>query len=93
VTGAVDGTTWSPEPKTASFEVKAISSVNMPTEDEPYSLTIAADEVMMNQVGGVTLAGNQSIMMRYSGVALEATNYASFLLRNKATEYVWPAGS
>ena len=93
VTGLASGISWSAHPKVGSFEVKAVSSMDMPTETEPYSLTIAADEVMMNQVGGITLAGNQSVMMRFSGTALEATNYASFLLRNKATGYAWPAGS
>ena len=93
VTSTPGGTSWSPHPKTGTFEVKAISSMDMPLEDEPYSLTIAADDVMMNQVGGITLAGNQSVMMRFSGVALEATNYASFLLRNKALAYEWPVGS
>jgi len=90
LTGAIDGTTWSPHPKTASLEIKAVSSVDMPDETEPYSLIIKADEVMMNQVGGITLAGNQAVMMRFSGVALEATNYASFTLRNKAEGYDWP---
>jgi hypothetical protein len=93
LTGGIGNLTWSPHPKTGSFEVKAVSSVDMPTEDEPYSLIIKADEVMMSQVGGITLAGNQAIMMRFSGVALEATNYASFTLRNKAVSYDWPVGS
>ena len=94
LTGAVDGLTWSAHPKTASFEVKAVSSMDIDGEDEPYSLIIAADEIMMNQVGGITLAGNQAIMMRFSGTALEAdVNYASFTLRNKATGYTWPVGS
>lgn len=93
LTGSTSGTDWSPHPKTASFEVKAVSSMDIDGEDEPYSLIVAADEVMMNQVGGITLAGNQAVMMRFSGTALEATNYASFTLRNKATSYVWPVGS
>lgn len=97
LTGSISGTAWSSKPKTASFEVKAVSSVDMPLEVEPYSLTIAADEVMMSQQGGITLAGNGAIMMRFSGVALEATNYASFTLRNKkatniygVSPYIWP---
>lgn len=91
--GGVSGTQWSGTPHTASFEVKSVSSVNMPLETEPYSLTIAADEVMMSQQGGITLAGNGAIMMRFSGVALDATNYASFTLRNKVDTtpgYAWP---
>ena len=91
--GGVSGTQWSSAPYTASFEVKSVSSVNMPLESEPYSLTIKADEVMMSQQGGISLAGNGAIMMRFSGVALEATNYAQFILRNKVDSspgYAWP---
>lgn len=91
VTGTTNGTTWMPQPKTGSFEVKAVSSMNMPNEDEPYALTIAADEIMMSQQGGITLAGNQAIMMRFTGTALESdTNFCSFTLRNKAASYDWP---
>ena len=93
VTGSVSGTAWSPIPKTASFEVKAVSSMDIDGETEPYSLIVTADEVMMSQQGGITLAGNQAVMMRFSGVALEATNYATFTLRNGTAGYTWPVGS
>lgn len=88
------GTEWSSAPKTGSFDVKAVSSVNMDGEDEPYSIRFQANEVMMSQVGGVTLAGNQAVMMRFTGTALEADtalNFCNITLRNKATGYVWPA--
>jgi hypothetical protein len=92
VTGASDGSEWSSAPKTASFSVKAVSSVNMPDETEQYSLQIDADEVMMSLQGGITLAANQAIMMRFTGVALESdTNFCSATLRNKIASYAWPA--
>jgi hypothetical protein len=91
-TGATDGTEWSSAPKTGTFSVKAVSSVNMDSEDEPYTLQIDADEVMMSPVGGITLAANQAVMMRFTGTALESdTNFCSFTLRNKVTDYTWPA--
>jgi hypothetical protein len=91
LTGATNGTQWSSHPYTASFQVKAVSSVDMPTESEPYSLTIDATEVMLAQVGGITLAGNGAIMMRFSGVALDNVGeYATFTLRNKESSYTWP---
>ncbi len=90
LTGAVDGTQWSAHPYTATFDAKAISSVNMPTETEPYSLRIEADEVMMSQVGGIELGGNNAVMIRFQGVALEAAQYAKFTLRNKQSTYTWP---
>lgn len=94
LTGSAVGTAWSAQPQTASFEVKTVSSVNMAGEDEPNSLIVAADEVTLNQVGGIRLAGNNAVMLRFSGVALDATNYASLTLRNKIASYTWPtAGS
>lgn len=91
LTGTVNGTQWSGTPHTGAMHVKTVSSVNMPSTSERYSLTIDADEVMMTQVGGIQLAGNQSILMRFTGVGLEATNYANFTLHNKVASYVWPS--
>jgi len=48
---------------------------------------------MMTQVGGITLAGNQSILLRFAGVALEtdpSQPYATFTLRNLIASYTWP---
>lgn len=90
LTNSTVGTVWDSAPQTASFEVKTVSSLDMAGESEPYSLIVAADEVNLNQVGGVRLAGNQAVILRFAGVALEATNYASFTLRNKVASYTWP---
>ena len=88
--GGPTATGWSGKPHTASFEVKSVSSDNMPSETEPYSLTIAATEVMMSQVGGITLAGNNAVMLRFSGVAIDSAEYATITLRNKVASYTWP---
>ena len=93
LTGSTIGTEWTSAPTTGSFEVKAVSSVNMPSETEPYSLIISGTEVMLSQVGGIQLAGNQAVLLRYSGVALDNASYISFVLRNKVTSYTWPVGS
>jgi len=91
LTGTPTGTEWSGQPHTGSFEVVAVSGQNMPLEAIPYQLTISAGEVMMNQVGGIALAANQGVMMRFSGVALEGTAaYATFTLKNKVEEYEFP---
>jgi len=91
LTGAVDGTAWSSHPYTASFKVKMVSSENIPTFDIPYSLKIEADKILMNMVGGLVLAANQSILMRFQGVALESeSSYAKFILRNAVATYIWP---
>jgi hypothetical protein len=93
LTGQSNGTTWTPQPKTAALDIMTLSSVNMPSESEPYSLRVEADEVIMSHVGGIQLAGGQSVLMRFQGSALEATNYGRFTLRNKQAAYVWPVGS
>jgi hypothetical protein len=93
LTGSAVGTEWSGKPYTTSFEVKAVSPMNTPEDIEPYSLVVAANKVMMSQVGGLTLAGNQSILLRFAGVALETDPdiaYATFTLRNLVPEYIWP---
>ena len=91
--GSSVGTEWSGKPYTASFQVKTVSSMDMDGEDEPWSLIIDATKVMMTQVGGITLAGNQSILLRFAGVALEtdpSEPYATFTLRNLIGSYTWP---
>lgn len=89
--GAVDGTTWSSAPTVSAFQIKTVSSVNMPGETEPYSLIVDASDVMLNEVGGITLAANQMIVQRFVGTALDnGGSYCQFTLRNKAAGYVWP---
>lgn len=91
VTGSPTGTAWTQVPFTASFDIKFLSSVNMPSETEPYSIRVEGDKLMMQQVGGIRLAAGQAIMMRFQGVAIEGgTNYAKFTLRNKVASYPWP---
>lgn len=90
LTGDVAGTEWGSQPFTAAFSVRCVSSKVMPGETEPYYLQVDASEVLMSQVGGITLAGNQAVMLRFQGVALEADEYATFTLHNKKDTYVWP---
>lgn len=90
--GATNATGWTGAPTVSPFKIVAVSSANIPTETEPYSLTIEASNVMMSQVGGITLAGNNAVMLRYQGTAIEATEYASITLRNAVDDtpgYVW----
>jgi hypothetical protein len=91
LTGTKTGTEWSGQPHTGALDIMAISASKMTGLLNPWSLEITSDEVMMTQVGGITLAGNQAILLRFSGVALEATNYATFILKNKVNGYTWPA--
>lgn len=91
LTGSPTGTAWATAPFTASFDIKLLSSQNMPDETEPYFIQVEGDKLMMQQVGGIRLAAGQAIMMRFQGVAIEGgSNYAKFTLRNKKASYSWP---
>jgi hypothetical protein len=94
--GNVAATGWSGHPFTGALNIKTVASTPMENQSEanPYELDIDAPEVMLTQVGGITLAGNQAIMMRFAGVALDASNsgeYATFTLTNEIYDYVWPS--
>ena len=90
-TGSPTGTAWSSAPTVGGFEAKAVSSVPMTGQTEPWSLTFAAAECALSLVGGIQLASNQSIMMRFKGTALaNAINFASIVLKNLKTAYAWP---
>lgn len=90
-TGSSSGTAWTSAPFTGSFEAKTVSSVNMTGKSEPWSLTFKSDEISLSLVGGIQLASNQSVMMRFRGVALDSTHFADITLRNLVSEYAWPA--
>lgn len=91
LTGSGSGTLFTPTPYTDTFDIKVLSSTNMPALAEPYSLRIQGDKLVMQQQGGIRLAGGQAVMMQFQGTAIESTgNYCSFTLRNKQANYVWP---
>jgi hypothetical protein len=92
LTGAVDGTTWSSKPFTTSLEFRSISPDNMPSESQPYELIVSITEAMLSLQGGVVLAGNDAVLMRFTGVGLDTVGeYATFELRNKFANYTWPS--
>lgn len=93
LTGATDGTVWTAQPYVGALDVKTVSAVDMTGESEPWSLIVAADDVMLQQVGGVRLAAGQTVLLRFQGVAIESTTYATITLRNLISGYSWPAGS
>lgn len=91
LTGSISGTEWTGTPFTAPLDINTVSSVNMPSETIPYSLRCQADEIQLQQVGGIRLGAGQAIFMRFQGVALDTGGqYAKFTLRNKKASYVWP---
>jgi hypothetical protein len=91
LTGATDGTTWSSQPFTTSLTFRSISPGNISGEAQPYELLTTITEAMLSLQGGIVLAGNDAVMMRFTGVGLDTTgDYATFELRNLKADYDWP---
>lgn len=92
LTGSTAGTTWSSEPFTSQVVFRTISPANMTGEAQPYELIVTVTEAMLSLQGGIQLAGNNAVLMRFQGVALDisGSEYATFELRNKFPNYAWP---
>jgi hypothetical protein len=91
LTGSTSGTTWSAVPFTSAIEFKTQSPSNMPGENTPYSLYVQVTEAMLALQGGIQLAGNNAVMMRFTGTALDVSgDYVVFKLANQYADYTWP---
>jgi hypothetical protein len=91
LTGSISGTEWSSVPFTQQVTFRSISPANMPAESQPYELLLTTGECMLSLQGGVTLAGNDAVMMNFAGQALDTTtDYVLLELRNKYADYDWP---
>lgn len=95
LTGAAAGTTWDATPFIGEIEITTVSSADIGTAplNVPWKFRVGAPEVQLRQVGGVTLAAGQSLVMRLQGTAIEPAsgNYCSFIFHNeKATAYAVP---
>jgi hypothetical protein len=64
----------------------------MPSESQPYEIIFTATEVMLALQGGITLAGNDAVLMNFTGQALDvAGEYCTLELRNQWPDYDWPS--
>lgn len=91
LTGSVSGTQWSAVPFTSEINFRTKSPIAIPSESTPYMLDIYVKEAMLALQGGIQLAGNNAVMMRFTGTALDVTGeYATFTLLNKYANYDWP---
>lgn len=91
LTGSTSGTTWSSVPFTTAVTFRTVSPANMTGEAQPYELQVAVTEAMLALQGGIQLAGNDAVMMRFRGTALDVTgDYVVFTLINKKANYTWP---
>lgn len=94
LTGSVTGTAWTAQPYTGRLEVfvNSPSAIGGGVISSHYSLKIEASECMFAMTEGITLAGNQAVMARFTGTALApgSGDYCRFTLRNKVSTYPWP---
>lgn len=91
LTGAINGTVWSPTPFTTSLDVMIMSPDVIAGETTHYQLRTQLSSIVLFPVGKVQLAGNEAIMMRYRGTAIQsAGEYVEMTLTNKTASYVWP---
>jgi len=91
LTGSISGTEWSSVPFTTPITFRSISPGNMSGEAQPYELLVETGEAMLSLQGGITLAGNDAVIMNFAGQVLDTTGeYATFTLRNKFANYTWP---
>jgi len=91
LTGSTSGTTWSAQPFTTSLEFLTKSPSNMPAESIPYMLYVQVTEAMLSMQGGIQLAGNNAVLMRFTGTALDVSgDYVVFQLWNQYADYAWP---
>lgn len=91
LTGSTTGTVWSATPFTTSVTMLASSPTNMPGESTPYYLQMTATKAMLALTGGIQLAGNQAVLMRFTGTCLDTVgDYVSFVLANQVANYTWP---
>jgi len=91
LTGSTSGTVWSAKPFTQAISFRTKSPFAMPGEGSPYMLDIFVTEAMLALQGGIQLAGNNAVMMRFTGTALDvAGDYVLFQLYNQFPGYTWP---
>jgi hypothetical protein len=92
LTGSLTGTEWSSVPFTTPITFRTLSPANMPGEDQPYEIIFTGTEVMLALQGGITLAGNDAVLMNFTGNALDvAGEYCTLELRNQWPDYDWPS--
>lgn len=90
--GGTGNLEWSSKPYVTSFDVKTVSSTEIPGSTEPYALEVSADQALLKHTGTIELSGNDAVLLTFEGTALESdTDYALFRLRNQVDAYDWPA--
>jgi hypothetical protein len=91
LTNSIVGTTWSSVPFTTPMSFMTRSPGNMPSESLPYYLHVNVTEAMLSMQGGIQLAGNNAVMMRFTGSAIKvAGDYVVWTLQNQFPAYTWP---
>lgn len=91
LTNSTTGTAWSSVPFTSAVTFRTVSPANISGEAQPYELTVVITEAMLSLQGGIQLVGNDAVLMRFRGTALDVSgDYCVFTLVNQYADYTWP---
>ena len=91
ITGSPTGTAWTPCPFIADLDVYAQTG-ECDEETAPWQIRVTAPEVVYQMEGGITIAGNEAVMMRLRGTVIKGTGYYYKIhLGNRTPAYTWPS--
>ena len=91
ITGSTTGTQWTCKPWISDLDIYALSCDDSSVAGAPYQLRVTAPKVMYQVAGGISLGGNEAVMMRVMGTAIKGTeDYYTVALGNTVTSYSWP---
>ena len=93
LTGATNGTSWTSVPFTSSLQLLVMSPGDISgATGHHFELEINAANVMLQQAEGISLAGNNAVVSRFTGTAVQPADtsaYCTIKLRNDAAAYTW----
>jgi len=90
-TGSKTGTVWQSTPLTGQMVATMVGS-GVIAGGQKYSLQITSPQILWQMNGTPVLAAGQAIMMRFTGIALDAGvgDYTTIDLINEEDSYIWP---
>lgn len=101
LTGAVDGTDWTPTPFLTdkagadySFEARVESPADIATKSNPYALVVRGARTVWQTDGPPNFQAGRIVTIDYTGTVLEpesGEDYIHVVLYNLQTAYTWPS--
>ena len=92
LTGSTTGTTWSNVVFTSDLVLRAYAPAQIGTSGLNYGMEIAVPKVNFRVVGSPILRGQDVVLLRLQGVALDpgtGIDYATIKMQNDVASYTW----